>query len=246
MVNDFFEWLLNYNKDYYNKCKLIYDSKSSNDEFIQMFTLNKNNSNGTLVDEGLKNVLISDIKKHGHFVETGTNLGYLVKELSKYSNLTESCEFSIWEHCMALYNNKDSKNLKLYYLDSEEFLKNINLSDDSVLFLDAHGGGYDNWNSNPLTKELDIIIQKQIQPIIYIHDFAIESDDSNDIKFTHESFDKSYKYKFDYDVESGWKLDWNFISDQIEKIYKGGYITSYPYDYPSKWQENGWIRIEKK
>ena len=34
------------------------------------------------------------------------------------------------------------------------------------------GGSYDDWNDNPLTKELNVIKEKGIKPIIYIHDFA--------------------------------------------------------------------------
>lgn len=246
MVNDFFEWLLIYNKDYYKECKSIYNSKSKDDPFFDNCIIKENYSGGTLTDEGLKNVLMNDIIVSGHFVETGTNLGYLVKELSRYSKLTQSCEISIWNHCMSLYNTRDIKNLELYHLDSEDFLRKINITNESVLFLDAHGGNYDDWNDNPLTKELNVIKEKNVHPIIYIHDFAVEANENDIDVFTDETLDKSYKYPFDFNPENGWKLDWDFISKQIEEIYNGSYTLSYPYDYPSRWKESGWIRIEKK
>ena len=246
MVDDFFKWLSKYSDDKFVKCNAIYNSKSKDDPFHDTCIIKENGTTGTLVDEGLKNVLINDIILSGHFVETGTNLGYLIKELSRYSKLTQSCEISYWNHCMALYNLKDTLNVELYHLDSSEFLKEIKITDESVLFLDAHGGSYDDWKNNPLTKELNVIKEKGIKPIIYIHDFAVPADEGDVDIFTDDSFDIDYKYPFDYNPENGWKLDWDFIKEQVKEIYNDEYSLSFPQDYPSRWKEAGWIRIEKK
>ena len=59
----------------------------------------------------------------------------------------------------------------------------------------------------------------------------------------HEALDKVYEYRFDFDpVPNGWKLDWNFIKDDIEEIYGKNYKIEYP-PFQNDDVVVGWIKI---
>ena len=75
------------------------------------------------------------------------------------------------------------------------------------------------FNDNPLTHELHTIRDVRVKPTIFIHDFGIETDKKPEEGnyWHHESLDKVYEYRFDFGpVPNGWKLDWDFIKDDIE------------------------------
>lgn len=247
MVDEFFKWLYSYNINYYNYCLPWYEERKNDDKFFNYCVFDKNKTSGTLEDTGLKNLLIEDIQKSDYFVETGTNLGYLIKELSPYSKFSYSCENDLWYYCMAKFGIGNLKNTEIEFIDSDKFLEKLNITDNTTLFLDAHSGDYDLWNDNPLTKELRVISLKKIKPTIYIHDFGIESDrtESEDI-FEHPTLEKKYKFRFDFDSNGTWKLDWDFIKEDVEKIYGKNYKIDYSQNYPSSYlKEVGWIRISK-
>ena len=97
--------------------------------------------------------------------------------------------------------------------------------------------------------ELREIANQNAKPIIYIHDFGIELEDGvTDVwYFEHEALDKKYWYRFDFDINNGWKLDLDFIKDDIEKIYgEDGYNITYPnINAPTK-HPVGWVKISQK
>lgn len=245
MIEEFFIWLKEFNIEYYNECKSIYDTKPLDDPFHDHDIITESGESGTLIDTGLKDILISDIITSDHFIETGTHIGYLIKELSQYGTSSYSCETSLWRYCMAEFNLRNTENVSLYHMDSGEFLKEREITDDSVLFLDAHGGGYDDWNDNPLIHELKVIASKNVKPTIYIHDFAIETFEGDSTGFKEAGFDKTYKYRFDFNSENGWKLDWDFIKTNVELVFGDDYTLSFPDEYPSTHRDVGWIRITK-
>ena len=75
----------------------------------------------------------------------------------------------------------------------------------------------------------------------------MDSDDETEFSFEHEALDKKYRYRFDFHTVTGWKLDWDFIKDNIEAIYgKDGYEVSYPTFNEPTLHPVGWIKITKK
>ena len=61
-----------------------------------------------------------------------------------------------------------------------------------------------------------------------------------------KALDKVYEYRFDFDpVPGGWKLDWDFIKDDIESIYGQDYIIEYP-PFQTDGVVVGWLKYHQK
>ena len=179
------------------------------------------------------------------FIETGTEAGSFTLNFIDTAKEILTCEIDKYSYLCAKYRHQGIPFIKGYHQDSKSFLESIELKDSDVFFLDAHGGGYDMFNDNPLTHELHTIRDAGVKPTIFIHDFGIETDKKPEEGnyWHHESLDKVYEYRFDFDpVPNGWKLDWDFIKDDIEAIYG----KNYKIEYPPFQDENvvvGWIKI---
>ena len=191
--------------------------------------------------------LIQSIKDSitDRFIETGTEAGSFTLNFVDTAKEIITCELDEINYLCAKYRHEDIPNIQGYKADSRTFLDSFNLRDSDVFFLDAHGGGYDLFNDNPLTHELQAIKRAGITPTIFIHDFGIETDKTpNDGNYWHhEALDKVYEYRFDFDpVPNGWKLDWNFIKDDIEEIYGKNYKIEYP-PFQNDDVVVGWIKI---
>lgn len=140
-------------------------------------------------------------------VETGTYHGDTTVYLAQNFKNVYSIEVQKENYDISL-NKLKSQNLqaKLFLGKSEEILKNViienNISSNSIFYLDAH------WYECPLQKELEIIADCKIKPIIAIHDFVVPDsqtlgfDSYNDQPFTFEwlkyNFDKIYNCKYYY------------------------------------------------
>jgi len=193
--------------------------------------------------------LIDSIREsiQDRLIETGTEAGSFIMNFVNDDNEILTCEIDEGSYLCAKYRHQQYNNIQSYCTDSKSFLESLELRDSDVFFLDAHGGGYDLFNDNPLTHELHIIRDTGIKPTIFIHDFGIETDKNpNDGNYWHhETLDKVYEYRFDFCTESGWKLDWNFIKNDIESIYGKDYVIEYP-PFQNDDVVVGWIKISPK
>ena len=199
---------------------------------------------------GCDSYLINSIKESitDRLIETGTEAGSFTLNFVDTADEILTCEIDVGSYLCAKYRHRDIPNIQGYLQDSKSFLESLTLKDSDVFFLDAHGGGYDPNTENPLTHELHIIRDAGIKPTIFIHDFGIETDKNPDDGnyWHHEALDKVYEYRFDFDpVPGGWKLDWDFIKDDIESIYGQDYIIEYP-PFQTDGVVVGWIKISPK
>lgn len=200
---------------------------------------------GTGADLHLVNSIKNSIQNR--LIETGTEAGSFIMNFIEDASEILTCEVDEGSYLCAKYRHQNYSNISSKLMDSKSFLESIELRSDDVFFLDAHGGGYDPFTENPLTHELNIIRDSGIKPTIFIHDFGIETDKNpNEGRYWHhESLEKVYEYRFDFDTENGWKLDWDFIKYNIESIYGEEYVLEYP-----PFQDNqvvvGWIKISPK
>lgn len=184
-------------------------------------------------------------------IETGTEAGSFTLNFVNDASEIITCEVDEGSYLCAQYRHQDHDNIDGRFIDSKSLLESLELRDDDVFFLDAHGGpdGYDLINDNPLTHELNIIRDAGIKPTIFIHDFGIETDKNPDDGnyWHHPSLPKVYEYRFDFDatVYDGWKLDWDFIRDEIEEIYGDDYVIEYP-PFEDDDVVVGWIKISAR
>jgi len=141
-------------------------------------------------------------------VETGTYLGWSTKKLCEFGINVDSIEINEEFYDEAKKNLK-FKNLKLHLGNSVDVLSEIIKEDEKnlLLFLDSH------WYDLPLLKELNILAEKKINPVILIHDFFVPDEDGN--------------AKFGFDSYDGNELNFNLIQNHIENIYGGIYEFHY-------------------
>lgn len=160
----------------------------------------------------LKNVFNIDT-----VVETGTYRGDTTIFLCEHFKNVYSIEVRRDNYEFALNKLRFLKlSPNLIWGKSEDVLKSIivnnKITDRSIFFLDAH------WYECPLQRELEIIAECNIKPIIVIHDFVVPYsktlgyDEYNDQPFTYEwlkpYFDRiygvgKYNYWYNSDIFSG-------------------------------------------
>lgn len=155
-------------------------------------------------DEFKKLIQRFAIKK---IIETGTYHGWSAIKLAEFGLPVQTIELSKEYYDIANNNIGGISNIEILSGSSPEVLSKI-LSDKEegvLLFLDAH------WNEYlPLRDELKVCIDKQIKPVIVIHDFYVP--DGN----------------FGFDSYNGQKLDYQYIEDLLPLIYgKNGFDYHY-------------------
>ena len=143
------------------------------------------------------------------FVETGSYHGGSAKIVSKYIRDVHTIENNPELFKISQENLKNCPNINLHFGSSPDVLEQILDEGDNnlFLFLDAHWGLY--W---PLLDEFKVIKQKNIRPVIAIHDFFVPPDG-----------------EFGYDVHpgDGTILNFDYIKDSIDLIYDGEYEYFY-------------------
>jgi len=190
------------------------------------------------------------------FIETGTYLGDLPLSLYDYCSEIITCESDerLSNICQEKFVGKTDK-IKFYHsTNCRKLLRGIDLYDTDVLFLDAHS------EDQPILDELNIIKNKDIKPIIYIHDFGELLDTSlitqvgksetmeKTITYNGEenyfSFEcpidkKLYRYRFEFNSGTGFMLNWDLIGDVCNEIYGKNLKT-----FCGESNTNvGWIRL---
>lgn len=140
-------------------------------------------------------------------VETGTYFGDTTCFLSRCFKNVYSIESDqhLYESSLKKLNDLNL-HPTLIFGKSENVLKNLiidnNICNKTIFFLDAH------WYECPLERELEIIAECGIKPIIAIHDFLVPNcntlnyDTYNNQPYTYEwlkpKFDRIYDGKYNY------------------------------------------------
>lgn len=142
------------------------------------------------------------------FFETGTHIGISTSLLSEVFDQVYSVEINSGFFSQATKTNEKNKNVLIEKCNSVDFIrKHLQEGQTGVaFFLDAHWGDY--W---PLLDELKVIAEKNVKPVIIIHDFFVA--------------DENGKAKFHYDSYRGKALNFDFVKSEIDAIYgKENYI----------------------
>jgi predicted O-methyltransferase YrrM len=137
-------------------------------------------------------------------IETGTYYGWSTIRLAELGVQVITIESQEENYTIAVENISKSKltNIKPILGNSPEVLKEILTEEDNntILFLDAHW--YDYW---PVHDELSVCIEKNIKPVIVIHDFFVPDVNGNP--------------KFGFDKYGDKILDLNYVKNFLDKIY---------------------------
>lgn len=150
-------------------------------------------------------------------IETGTYHGWSTNQLCNIGVPVETIEVNPenFEIAKSFLSSRD--NVNLHQGSSPEVLEKI-LADNEenlLFFLDAHW--YDYW---PLKDELRIIAEKNIKPIISIHDFFVPNESGSEGKFGYDCWR-------DKDTNEIKNLDFDYIKESIEKIFGKKYEFFY-------------------
>lgn len=156
-------------------------------------------------------------------IETGTYKGWSTKEFATLCDNIDTIEINL-EYIENAYEFlKDVENVKIHNGSSPEVMKNIisNGEQNLLIFLDAHWERY--W---PVKDELNVLIEKNIRPVICIHDFFVPGGNIFVDKYGRrtQSNDGS---KFGYDQYNGIALDLNYITEELNKLYPEGFNYHY-------------------
>jgi|15BtaG_2_1085339.scaffolds.fasta_scaffold01534_5 hypothetical protein len=176
----------------------------------------------------LENLLLLK-KRHNltTFFETGTYHGLTTRKAAHYFTAVETVESNKNFYDIAVTNLADITNVKIYKGSSPDVMREV-LSQNQlglVFFLDAHWE--DDW---PLLEELRVMAEKNIKPVILIHDFLVPDDQGN--------------AKFGFDSYKAQPLDFNFVKSKLDLIYGE---DGYTYFYSDKVEINsGVLYVEPK
>jgi len=144
------------------------------------------------------------------FYETGTHYGGTAKIVSEYFDKVITIESNDNFYNIAKDTLKNTKNCEMLLGNSPDMLrKTLKEKESSIFFfLDAHWEQY--W---PLLDELKVIKEKNLTPIIAIHDFYVPDENNN--------------AKFGFDSYHGQPLNFEYIKISIEEIYGENYNIRY-------------------
>jgi hypothetical protein len=153
-------------------------------------------------------------------IETGTYKGWSTNRLCDLGVPVETIEVdeSNFKEAKSFLSSRD--NVKMYHGSSPEILETIleDGEENLLFFLDAHW--YEYW---PLKDELRVIAEKNIKPVISIHDFYVPNGINNEGKFGFDSW-------VDKETNEFKQLDLDYIKESLEKIFG----EKYEYHYNSQ------------
>jgi len=183
-----------------------YDRKIAQIDGVFMYLSNKKNylkKNSPLPFNGqkIRIKIINKIfksKKITQIYETGSFLGSSTLFMVKYKLPIYSCEISPYYYFIANDRLKKFKKIEILNSDSYNFLKSkLNKTNKMTFFyLDAH----DDYQKNPILKELEVIFENLSNFIILIDDFHVPHD-----------------YKYGYDSDGAYLLNLSYIKNFIKK-----------------------------
>lgn len=79
------------------------------------------------------------------------------------------------------------------------------ITEPVIMFIDSHWGEY-----NPLIREIEIIAEHKLKPVLVIHDFLVPG-----------------RKDLGFDVYGNIVYEWKWIEPSIEKIYGSEYVMEY-------------------
>jgi len=141
-------------------------------------------------------------------IETGTYHGMTTSWLSKNFEKVHTTEINKAYHAEAIKNLHGVTNVTFHLSDSVKALPNIlkECNNKTIIFLDAH------WYENPVLKELEMVAQSGLKPIIAIHDFKNPN---------HPD------YGFDIYPDQKIVYEWEWVEAYITSIYGEGKFQHY-------------------
>lgn len=144
------------------------------------------------------------------FFETGTYHGETSKIVSQYFEKVITVENNPDFYNIATNTLKNISNCNSYLGSSPEIMNQYLKENDSSVFffLDAHWYDY-----LPLLDELKTIKEKNLLPVIAIHDFYVPDENGN--------------AKFGYDSYKDQSLNLSYIESSIKDIYGTNYEIKY-------------------
>lgn len=160
-------------------------------------------------------------------LELGTCLGstaiWLAKNFDKVITIEINEQYA--EIAGDRLHEADCENVILYISSTTDALPNIELTDNTLIFIDSH------WlEVCPMQEELEIIAQKGIKPVIAIHDFYVPNEPT-----------------LGYDSIHGQNFEFGWIKPKIDAIYgEDGYDFYYNSDAESTVIKRGIIYITPK
>jgi predicted O-methyltransferase YrrM len=144
-------------------------------------------------------------------IETGTFMGSTTLQFARIAEQVFTCESNLAFHTEAFPKFADKPNITSVLEGTVDALPKFlqQAKGNTLLFLDAHWG-----ENNPLLRELEIIKEASIKPIIVIHDFKVP--DHPELGF---------------DTYNGQDYEWAWIQNSINEIYGA---DGYEYFYNSE------------
>jgi hypothetical protein len=187
-------------------------------------------NHGALEDSFARQDIESLIKRFQikRVVETGSYYGWSTKIFASLVEVVDSIEIEKQYFNRAKNNLQSTHNVNLHLGDSVEVMEQILKDGESnvLFFLDAHWK--DHW---PILNELNVIKNKNIKPVICIHDFFVPG--GKKLRQPGGGFiiDQTYEgSKFGYDDHNSVPLDFDYIKETIKEIYPDGFSYHYNTD----------------
>jgi predicted O-methyltransferase YrrM len=181
---------------------------------------------GALEDRHCQNDVESLVKKHNikRIIETGSFKGWSTKILATFCDKVDTIEINSEYIAEAVEHLKETNNVTIHKGSSPDVMKNIISYDEKnlLVFLDAHWDDY--W---PVNDELKVLYEKNVQPVICIHDFFVPGGDLIKDYSNNASYNPGQGSKFGYDQYRGKALDLNFILKELNLIYTNGFDYHY-------------------
>jgi len=180
---------------------------------------------GALEDRYAKLEITKLIEKFSikRIIETGTYKGWSTKEFATICDKIDTIEINSTYIQEAYDFLKEVENVNIHEGSSPDVMRNIikEGEENLLIFLDAHWENY--W---PVKDELNVIIEKNIRPVICIHDFFVPGGNIFVDKYGKRINSKDGS-KFGYDQYNGVALDLNYISEELNKLYPEGFEYHY-------------------
>lgn len=181
---------------------------------------------GALEDRHCKNDVEFLIKKHNikRIIETGSFKGWSTKIFSSLCEKVDTIEINSSYISEAIENLKDFSNVTIHKGSSPEVMRNIISFEEKnlLVFLDAHWDSY--W---PVNDELKVLYEKNVQPVICIHDFFVPGGNLVKDYLNRVSENPGQGSKFGYDQYHGKALDLDFVIKELNLIYPNGFDYHY-------------------
>jgi hypothetical protein len=159
-----------------------------------------------------------------HAVELGTCLGstaiWLSKNFTKVDTIEINQEFG--QIAKERFIEANLHNITLHIGNTTDILPTINITDNAIIFIDSHW-----YDVCPMLQELTIIANKQIKPVIAIHDFYVPDEHLGYDEIHGQPFTKEWISQYFINIYGENGYDFYYNSDEQSTDIKRGiiYIT---------------------